>query len=101
MSDIPFARHRAPEAFPGKAVTDDDEIKNYIKTRAGTAYHPVGTVRMGNDTKAPVTPELAVRGIDRLWVADASVMPRITSANTNAPSMMIGHRAAEFIARVG
>ncbi len=56
---------------------------------------------MGNDTKAPVTPELTVRGIDRLWVADASVMPRITSANTNAPSMMIGHRAAEFIASVG
>lgn len=99
MSDIPFGRHHAPEAFPGETVTTDDQIKTYIKARAGTAYHPVGTLRMGDDAEAPVTPELAVRGIDGLWVADASVMPRITSANTNAPSMMIGHRAAEFIAR--
>jgi choline dehydrogenase len=70
----------------------------HIRATAGTAYHPVGTLRMGADPDAPVTPELRLRGILGLHVADASVMPAVTSANTNAPSMMIGYRAGRMIA---
>ena len=85
------------EGHPGADTTDDQAIRDYVLGHCGTAYHPVGTLRMGADD-APVTPRLAMRGLKNLWVADASVMPKITSANTNAPSMMIGHRAAQMIA---
>ncbi len=87
----------ADEGYPGADCSTDDQIADYIKAHCGTAYHPVGTLRMGSGD-APVTARLAVKGLDNLWVADASVMPRITSANTNAPSMMIGHRAGQIIA---
>lgn len=80
------------EAFPGPQVTGE-ALRNHIRARLGTAYHPAGTLAMGG----PVTNRLAVKGVDGLWVADASVMPALTSANTNAPCMMIGHRAAHLI----
>ncbi|MEL7026058.1 MAG: GMC family oxidoreductase N-terminal domain-containing protein [Pseudomonadota bacterium] len=98
LASAPFGDRTAPEVFPGPDVTSDRDLAGYARDRCGTAYHPVGTVRMGADD-APLTPGLAVRGIRNLWVADASIMPRITSANTNAPSMMIGHRAAKLIIR--
>lgn len=91
-----FGDRRATEAFPGSSVTGS-ALKAHIRQNAGTAYHPVGTMRMGKND-APVSPRLAVRGVRGLWVADASVMPSVTSANTNAPSMMIGWKGAEFIA---
>ena len=97
LEDAPFGDRRAPEAFPGISATTDDEIEKHIRDRLGTAYHPVGTLRMG-DGDAPVSNRLQVKGTERLWVADASVMPNITSANTNAPSIMIGHRGARLIA---
>lgn len=87
----------APEVHPGPNVTSLDAMRAHVRASAGTAYHPVGTLRMGADKDAPVTPSLQVRGLDQLWAADASVMPAVTSANTNAPSMMIGHRAAAFV----
>lgn len=87
----------APEMHPAGKVTSFDEMRAHVRSAAGTAYHPVGTLRMGTDDAAPVTPTLEVRGVDSLWAADASIMPAVTSANTNAPSMMIGHRAAAFI----
>ncbi len=96
MDTAPFENHKAPEVHPGPAVQSDADIRAYIRASAGTAYHPVGTLRMG-DGDAPVSPRLAFKGIENLWVADASVMPAVTSANTNAPSMMIGYRAAQFI----
>jgi choline dehydrogenase len=99
MDEAPFGRGRGTEAFPGtKAAGTDDEIRTHILATCGTAFHPVGTLRMGADDEAPVTPRLAVRGVQGLWVADASIMPQVTSANTNAPSMMIGFRAASMIA---
>jgi choline dehydrogenase len=99
MDATDFGEMKAKEAFPAAQVTSEDEARQYVRERCGTAYHPVGTLRMGDDANAPVTPRLQFRGVDGLWVADASVMPAITSANTNAPSMMIGHRAGRMIAQ--
>ena len=96
LQDADFGTRRAPEVYPGASVTGAS-LKSYVRSHAGTAYHPVGTVRMGTE-RAPVSPRLHVNGVDGLWVADASVMPSVTSANTNAPSMMIGWKGAEFIA---
>ncbi|WP_415921619.1 GMC family oxidoreductase [Tateyamaria sp. SN6-1] len=93
LADAEFGRRRAPEAFPGPSVTGD-ALREVIRTRAGTAYHPVGTVALGG----PLDATGAVKGVQNLWVADASVMPRITSANTNAPSMMIGWQIGGHVA---
>lgn len=79
-------------------LNDDAALDALIRSRADTVYHPVGTCRMGSDADAVVDPTLKVQGIDGLWVADASIMPRLVSGNTNAPSIMIGERAADFVA---
>ncbi|MCL4671624.1 MAG: GMC family oxidoreductase N-terminal domain-containing protein [Sphingomonadaceae bacterium] len=78
-------------------LDDDAELDQLIRNRADTVYHPVGTCRMGADEASVVDPTLKTRGIDGLWIADASVMPKIVSGNTNAPSIMIGERCAEFV----
>lgn len=94
LDAAPLAPHRAPEVYPGRDVNSDAALAAYVRAHAGTAYHPVGTIAMGG----PLTPRLAVKGMAGLWVADASIMPQITSANTNATCIMIGHRAGHFIA---
>jgi choline dehydrogenase-like flavoprotein len=76
---------------------DDDLLRADIRNRADTQYHPVGTCKMGNDAMAVVDSKLRVFGIEGLRVADASIMPNVVSGNTNAPSIMIGERAADFI----
>lgn len=76
---------------------DDDMLERLIRARADTIYHPVGTARMGSDDGAVCDPRLRVRGVEGLYVADVSVMPRLISGNTNAPAMMIGERCADFI----
>lgn len=76
---------------------NDAELDAVIRARADTVYHPVGTCRMGSDDDAVVDPTLQVKGVEGLWIADASIMPRLVSGNTNAPSMMIGERAADFV----
>lgn len=79
-------------------LDDDEQLDDLIRGRADTVYHPVGTCRMGADPGSVVDPTLRLRGVERLWVADASIMPRLISGNTNAPSIMIGERCAAFVA---
>lgn len=93
LQDADFGPRRGAEIFPSEAVTGA-ALKTHIRNTCGTAYHPVGTLRMGG----PVSSRLKVDCTENLWVADASIMPAVTSANTNAPSMMIGWKGAEFIA---
>jgi len=78
-------------------LDDDAALDNLIRNRADTVYHPVGTCRMGSDAASVVDPQLKVRGLEGLWIADASIMPKIVSGNTNAPSIMIGERCADFV----
>ncbi|PWG16675.1 GMC family oxidoreductase [Salibaculum griseiflavum] len=95
LKDAPLDPHRAPEGHPGELVTGD-ALETFIRKGCGTAYHPVGTVAMGEN--GPLAADLSLKGVTGLTVADASVMPKVTSANTNAPSMMIGWRAGGFVA---
>ncbi|MEM6631867.1 MAG: GMC family oxidoreductase N-terminal domain-containing protein [Bacteroidota bacterium] len=84
------------EVLPGKDATKE-EIGDYIRKSCGTYHHMVGTCKMGIDSMAVVDPELRVHGISRLRVVDASIMPAITSGNTNAPTIMIGEKGADMI----
>jgi len=92
----PLARYAGVDRHP-VAIDDDDALDRIIRDCADTIYHPVGTCRMGSDADAVIDPRLRLNGIERLYVADASVMPRIVSGNTNAPSIMIGERCADFV----
>ncbi len=92
-----LAEHLREELTPGATRASDEELTAEIKLRATTVYHPVGTCKMGVDPMSVVDPRLKVRGLEQLRVADASIMPQITGGNTNAPSMMIGERAAALI----
>ncbi len=83
--------------FPEENVTSDDERVDFIRRKAETIYHPVGTCKMGNDPMAVVGPDLKVRGIKNLRVADASIMPELISGNTNAPTVMIAEKCAASI----
>jgi choline dehydrogenase len=89
------------EAAPGANRTSDDEILDWVKKAAETTNHPVGTCKMGSDPMAVVDAQLRVHGIAGLRVADASIMPTLTSGNTNAPSIMIGEKAADMVLSAG
>ena len=73
----------------------------FARGKGGTVFHPVGTCRMGSDERSVVDPQLRVRGVERLRVIDASVMPTITSANSNAASLMIGEKGAQMVMETG
>jgi choline dehydrogenase len=92
-----FDTYRGAEYMPGIDVATDEDIKEYIRDTVGNIYHPVGTCKMGNDGMAVVNDRLQVHGIEGLRVADASIMPFLINANTNAPCIMIGEKCAAMI----
>lgn len=97
IADAPALQAFGPTDRHPIDLDDDAALDELIRNRADTVYHPVGTCRMGSDEASVVDPQLKVRGLDGLWIADASVMPKIVSGNTNAPSIMIGERCADFV----
>ncbi|WP_417675601.1 choline dehydrogenase [Roseibium sp.] len=94
-----FAPYRGKEIQPGAAVQSDDELNDFIREHVESAYHPCGTCRMGqaSDPMAVVDTECRVIGVDGLRVADSSIFPQITNGNLNAPSIMVGEKAADHI----
>ncbi len=96
METPPMTNYKGRDRNPID-LNDDDALERLIRARADTIYHPVGTARMGSDEGAVCDPKLRVRGVTGLYIADASIMPKLVSGNTNAPSIMIGERCADFI----
>jgi len=99
MQTPEFSPHVECEELPGKDVNTEDEMLAYYRENATTTFHLMGTCRMGpdSDPTAVVDDQLRVRGIEGLRVADASIMPTMPSANTNASTIMIGEKCADFI----
>ena len=97
MSTSPLGDITGEEITPGAQYQTDEELLEWVRNHAETTYHPVGTCKMGDDPMAVVDDQLRVHGIKGLRVADASIMPTLTSGNTNAPSIMIGEKCAAMI----
>ncbi len=100
INSAPMDNYRDIELSPGNEVKTDDEIENFLRNKAETGYHPMGTCRMGALADSVVDSELRVHGIDSLRVADASIFPAMLSGNLNGPSIMIGERVADFIKKI-
>ena len=98
LSAIPGNRVLLIEEYvPGSHYASDAELLEAARQHSQTIYHPVGTCKMGQDELAVVDARLKVHGIEKLRIADASIMPEIVSGNTNAPTIMIGEKAADMI----
>jgi choline dehydrogenase len=97
MATSPLKELTGEEIAPGAKLKTDEEILDWVRNNAETTYHPVGTCKMGADPMAVVDHELRVHGLQGLRVADASIMPTLTSGNTNAPCIMIGEKCAEMV----
>lgn len=93
----PLADYVAEEILPGGAAITDADLLDFARNNGATIFHPSGTCRMGSDADAVVDPRLRVRGADRLWVVDCSVMPTLVSGNTNLPAIMIAEKASDMI----
>jgi choline dehydrogenase len=92
-----FDEFRGKELAPGVSATSKSELSAYIRQVASTAWHPAGTCKMGSDHDAVVNFQLQVYGVEGLRVVDVSIMPTITSGNTNAPTIVVGEKAADLI----
>ena len=92
-----FKKYETEEYRPGAHITGDEELVKAASDHAQTIFHPVGTCKMGNDENAVVSDKLKVHGVENLRVIDASIMPNITSGNTNAPTIMIAEKGADMI----
>lgn len=97
LATEPMASRIVTERVPGPNVATDEQLIDYMEREGHCAFHPAGTCKMGNDTMAVVDARLRVHGVERLRVVDASIMPTVTSGNTNAPVVMIGEKAADMI----
>ncbi len=98
MAQPALARYVVKEHYPGTdKIKSEDDLISYTRTHGRTSYHPVGTCKMGSGDDSVVTPDLRVRGVDGLRVCDSSVMPTITSSNTQAPTVMIAEKASDMI----
>jgi choline dehydrogenase len=92
-----LAQYLVAETVPGKDVQTDEELLQYIRQTGGTVFHATCTCKMGHDTMAVVDDRLKVHGLERLRVIDASVMPAVTSTNTNAPTIMVAEKGAAMV----
>ena len=92
-----FSSYSAREILPGPNLQSDDELEMFAREKGGIIYHPVSTCKMGEDPMAVVDSRLRVHGIDALRVVDASIMPTVTTGNTNAPTIMIAEKASDMI----
>ena len=97
LSAKAFDEYRGEEIHPGSDCQSDEQIIEKVKEKVGLVYHPVGTCKMGTDRMAVVDPQLRVHGLEGLRVVDASIMPRLISGNTNAPTIAIAEKAADLI----
>lgn len=97
LAQAPFDPYRGPPVFPEGQLGSDRDAADFIRRKAESIYHPVGSCRMGSDALAVVDSELRVHGVEGLRVIDASVMPSLPSGNTNAPTIMIAERAAALL----
>lgn len=94
-----FDAYGAEEVMPGRDLTTDEQLLDYARRTGGTTYHPVGSCRMGSDEEAVVDSQLRVHGIRGLRIADASIMPHVSSGNTHAPTVMVAEKASDLILR--
>ena len=97
MATSPLKEVTGEEIAPGAHLQTDAELLEWVRNNAETTYHPVGTCKMGSDPRAVVDSELRVQGLTGLRIADASIMPTLTSGNTNAPTIMIGEKCAAMM----
>jgi choline dehydrogenase len=97
VNAAPMDIYRGEEFSPGPSVNNDEEILTWIRNNSQTAYHPIGTCRMGPGPNTVVDDKLKVHGLEGLRIADASIFPTMPSGNTNAPSIMVGEKAADIL----